>query len=330
MSDSDFGRARGATCPLHPDDLAQRTCTRCGNFMCDTCSERGTQSHCPPCRAREGLGRDFPLDRDNWSFSRLFDVCLDAFKREWVMLSVGALLVFAASMGGNLLSQMFSFIGAATESVVAMVMTTLVGIALTWVIQGAVTLGYLRMAMDVLQGQRADLARVFSQFSKLGTYLLTMLLTFALVLPLVLVGLGILVAIFVAGAGISLAELNSLSEFDGAMRGVSPGLIGLMVLVSAVLYLGPGLWLMLPLVLVQPALADQENPTALETLRLAYVHAKGFRLSIFGVLALGGFIVLLGFILCCLPALPAMGLFQLLLAGLYLAISRGGRQERFG
>jgi hypothetical protein len=39
----------GARCATHPEVVAGRVCSRCGNFMCSACDDRGV---CPSCRAR--------------------------------------------------------------------------------------------------------------------------------------------------------------------------------------------------------------------------------------------------------------------------------------
>lgn len=323
MSDSDFGRGRGASCPLHPDHLAQRTCTRCGNFMCETCSENGTQAHCPTCREREGLGRAFPLDRGNWSIGGLVEVCWDRFKREWVMLSVAAIIFFAASMMGSFLSQMFSFIGGMSGSTTVIVLTTLVGAVASWVIQGMVSLGFTRMCLDVLQGQRADLGRMFSQLPKLVPYLLTMLLSFAVMLPIIILCVGAALAVFVGASGVSLADVVSEEGLTQVMSNTPPRVLVMMFLVGIGLYIFPGLYLLMPLVLVQPAIANAEAPGPVETLKRCFAAAKGQRLGMFGTMALGAVALLVGLILCCLPVLPALGFFQLLLCGLYLSLSKG-------
>lgn len=328
MSDSDFGRGRGASCPLHPDHLAQRTCTRCGNFMCDTCSEHGTQAHCPTCREREGLGRAFPLDRENWSIGGLVEVCWDRFKREWVMLSVAAIIFFAASMMGSFLSQMLSFVGGLSGSTTVIVLTTIVGAVASWVIQGMVSLGITRMCLDVLQGQRADLGRMFSQLSKLVPYLLTMLLSFVVMFPVIILCVGVALAVFVGMSGVSLSELdwNSSEALAGTMTNTSPGVFLATFAVGIGLYIFPGMWLIMPLVLVQPAIANEEAPGPVETLKRCFAAAKGQRLGMFGTMALGMVALIVGVILCCLPVLPALGFFQLLLCGLYLALSKGAEE----
>lgn len=327
MSETDFGGARGATCPLHPERLASRTCTRCGNFMCDTCSEEGTQTQCPNCRAREGVGRRFPLDRHNWSIVGLVESCWEGFKREWVLLSVGAFLFFAASIMGSLISQLLSFIGGASGSTVFMGLMVIVGTLGSWVVQGIATLGLLRICLDVLNGQRADMGRFFSQLNKLLPYLLTLLLSILLMLPVVILCLGGALVTLIAMSDFALSELFTSDVLMEALTGASPQTYLAMGAVGFLLYLGPGLWLTMPLVLMQPALVATDNPSPVETLRRCFTYAKGQRLPMFGVMAIGVCFLLIGVMLCCLPGLPAMAFFQLMLAGLYLSLSRGAEEE---
>lgn len=48
-------------CPLHPANSATGTCSRCGNFVCQECSQLGANGEliCDACRARTGAGQIF-------------------------------------------------------------------------------------------------------------------------------------------------------------------------------------------------------------------------------------------------------------------------------
>ncbi|MFP2959566.1 hypothetical protein ACLEPN_17420 [Myxococcus sp. 1LA] len=328
MAETEF--TSGASCPLHPGFEAVGTCSRCGNFMCRTCGEGGSQAWCPTCRQREGVGQAFPLNRDNWGVSELLDVCWVALKREWVMLSVGVLIFFAASIAGQVVSQIFSVVAGVVDSIAVTVLAFLLGTIASYVVQGAVTLGFLRMCMDVLTGQRADLGRLFSQFHKVPAYLGTLFLSFVLMVPLLL-----LIVLGAVGAGLAtgtvswaqLMELGGLSpqEMESAMTPMLPGFM-VMGLVAFALYIFPGGWLLAPLILMQPELARTDSPRVVETLRRCFVYARGQRLAMIGTLMLGGFIVMVAFFLCCFPAIPAGAFVYLLLAGLSLTLSRGAEE----
>ncbi|AEI63300.1 hypothetical protein [Corallococcus macrosporus] len=328
MAETEF--TSGASCPLHPGFEAVGTCARCGNFMCRTCSQGGSQAWCPTCRQREGAGQAFPLNRENWGISGLLDVCWAAFKREWVMLCVGVLIFIAASIAGQVVSQIFSVVAGVVDNVAITVLAILLGTIASYVIQGGVTLGFLRMCMDVLAGQRADLGRLFSQFHKVPAYVGTLFLSFVLMVPLLL-----LIVIVAVGAGlatgtVSWAELVGLgdlssSELDSALRPMLPGL-AVMGLVAFALYIFPGGWLLAPLILMQPELARTDSPRVVETLRRCFVYARGQRLAMVGTLLLGGLITVVGVFLCCVPVIPATSFLYLLLAGLSLTLSRGAEE----
>ncbi|WP_191264333.1 hypothetical protein [Comamonas sp. JC664] len=329
MAETESGA--GASCPLHPAFEAVSTCTRCGNFMCRTCSQGGSQAWCPACLQREGMGRSFPLNRENWSVSGLLELAWEAFKREWVMLSVGMLIFMAASFAGQVFSQIMSLIGGVADSIVATVLLFCVGALGSYVIQGAVTLGFLRMSMDVLNGQRADIARMFSQFGKVPVYLGTLLLSFLLMTPLLVLIVVVSVGAGLATGSVSWSELTALldmseSELSGSMAAMMPAFT-VMGVTALLLYIFPGAWLLTPLVLLQPELARTDSPGVVESLRRCFAYAKGERLAIVGTLLLGGLVVLAGFLLCCLPSIPALGLFQLMLAGLHMSLSNGAEER---
>lgn len=271
------------------------------------------------------MGRSFPLNRDNWSVGGLVELSWEAFKREWVMLSVGVLIFLAASFAGQVFSQILSVIGGLVDNLVVTVVAFVIGLLGSYVIQGAVTLGFLRMCMDVLDGQRADLGRIFSQFGKVPAYLGTLVLSFLLMTPLLL-----LIVVGSVGAGlatgsVSLSELTAMldmseSELGGAMVGMMPAFT-VMGITALALYCFPGAWLLTPLLLLQPELARTDSPQVVESLRRCFAYAKGERLAIVGTLLLGTLFIMVGVVLCCLPALPALGLFQLMLAGLHMSLS---------
>ncbi|RYZ38559.1 MAG: hypothetical protein EOO71_23495 [Myxococcaceae bacterium] len=319
MSDMDFGRGPEASCALHPEQVATGTCARCGNFMCATCSEGGTSPRCPTCRAR--FGSTFPLHRENWSIGKLWEVCWPIFQREWGMLSLGVLITFGVSIGAQLLVTLGQSIGSALDSTVLAVLLSLVGFAAQLVVQGLVQLGLLRMCFDVLQGGRADVARLFSQMHKVGPYLLTMLVVVALiVVPLFILGaLGFLVAM---GAGFADAmPWNTGGDMSSAQRwdAVAP-VLAVMGGVGAVLLI-PFIYVTLPLYFVQPELAYEDVPPGpMQVLRRCWEYARGQRLSMVGMGFIVGLIAVAGFFACCVGLVPASALAQLLIAGMYLAL----------
>ncbi|QSQ11609.1 hypothetical protein [Myxococcus landrumensis] len=294
--------------------------------MCDICGEQGTQSQCPTCRERDGQGRAFPMDRNNWTIGGLFEVSWAAFKREWVMLTVCALLFLMGVMLGGAVSEVLKLVGEKMGGA-ASVVFILLGTVLSWVVQGVAIMGMMRVCLDVIQGQRADVGRLFSQVNKVGAYVVSNLLAVAIFLPIILLCFAVMVGAFVAVAGISVSDLSSVSDVKQLMEMTQASVllvaVGLCVLIVAV----PSIWIGMPLALVSVALADTENPKVIDTIRKCFGYVKGQRLSMFGAAFLATLILMVSVFLCCLPVIPAMGFFYLLFAGLYLSLSRGEQRE---
>ncbi|MBN1205683.1 MAG: hypothetical protein JXB05_12260 [Myxococcaceae bacterium] len=306
MSDTDLGGMGygpgGAHCAIHPDQPAARTCTRCGNFMCSTCSQEGTQSLCPSCQQRMGMGEGFPLTRDSWSFSALWDYCFEVFKRDWLMLSLGVLVFFGISMIVQFISQLLPAIGGALENAALTVVLTIASFLIQQVVQGVLALGLMRMIFDMLQGGKADVGRIFTQMHKVGTYLVTTLIIFLMVgIPAgVIAGIGF-------GVGAAISQDAMVVAF----------------IILGVLSIFPLFYYLLPLYMVQAEIAYNDGVTPMQAIRNCYAYARGERLSILGVSLVGGLVVLVGALACCVGALPAMGLSYLLMGGLYLALRNG-------
>jgi hypothetical protein len=303
MSNTDVGGMgygpAGAQCALHPDQPAARTCARCGSFMCSTCAEGGAQTLCPSCQQRLGLEQAFPLTRENWSFSALWDYCFEIFKREWLNLGLAALIFFGISMIAQLVGSILPAIGGMLNNQVLSGILTVASMFIQQAVQGMLGLGLMRMMFDLLQGRKAELGQLFSQVHKLGTFLITMLLIILMVaLPMGVIG-GLVYA---------------------AATDVLPKVLLPVVAIVAVLAIIPLIYFMLPLYLLQAEIAYSDETSPMQLLRNCYAYARGERLSILGVGLVGGLVSMAGVLACCIGLLPAMGLSYLLMAGLYLAL----------
>jgi len=312
MTDMGFGGMgpgqAGAVCALHPDQLAMRTCTRCGSFMCSTCAEGGTQTLCPTCQQRLGVGHAFPLNRENWSFSALWDYCFEIFKREWLMLGVTMLIFFGISGAAQFLLNLLPLVGKVLHSEVLSVILSISAAILVQAVQGVLGLGIMKMVFDLLQGQSLDIGRLFSQLHKVWVVFgATLLIAVMIFVPMGLVGL-----------------ILGVAKVAGGMewRSLLPLGIGL-----GVLLLVPLIYFTLPFFLLQADIAYNDDASPLQALRNCYAYARGERLSIFGVGLVGLLVVLVGFMACCVGILPAMGMYYLLIGGLYLALRNGADVE---
>ncbi|RJS20151.1 hypothetical protein DRW03_20570 [Corallococcus sp. H22C18031201] len=317
MSDSsDYGQGPGTPCPVHPDRGAKRACGRCGNFMCDICSERGMRSLCLACREREGFTA-FPLNRSNWTIGSLWELCWAAFQREWGMLSVAALILMGVSGGAQMFMNLVVAIGGASNSVALTVVLTLIVVIAQMLVQGLVQLGFLRVAFDVLHGRSVDLARLFSQMNKLVHYAMTMIvMMLVLFIPALLLISGGAVAVMLGMGGVeALRHPATLLNNPGMLIAVTSAVGVLGIIVCS--------YLLLPLYLLQPELAFCDDPPSpLEVLQRCWRYADGQRLRMLGVCVLMVVISLVGLLACCVGLIPAMALIQVLFAGMYLAVSR--------
>jgi hypothetical protein len=319
----------GAQCARHPGVAAPLVCGRCGAFMCVECSLGGSESLCPACR--ELVGSDgFPYRRDDFDFSRLWNHSLEAFQRDWLMLSVGALIFFALALGGSLVSNVLTSIvlrvaGFAPRGkdslsyILASVLTgqvfgTLIGIA----VQGVALVGFYRLTMDAVLGRRVDIGRMFSQLRKLPTYVVTQLILIAVVwIPsaLYFVVLGV-VALKLAGLSVGGLTTSDLSRLLGAapLAVLMLGILGYIVVFVVVL---------LPMSLFVAPEIVVSDAGALEALRRAWNIGRGMRLPCLGYSCVFGLLVSLGALLCLVPVLPAMALGGCLLMSLFLAARNG-------
>jgi hypothetical protein len=318
MATMDSGSGHlGARCALHPTLEASGTCERCGNFMCTVCSERGASTFCPTCRGR-GERRAFPLRRDTWSFSALWNYCFAAFKREWLMLSLAMLVSMALSMVVGIFGNFVGLLAGAVDSAALVAVSGVLTFLVQTVVQGVMGLGMSRVILDVLEGGRADVGRLFSQIGKAGRYLGAVLLAFVLVgLPLALLFV-VLSFVGLLMGGLSVGEIAGGEVFRSRellVLGVFLG-TGLVTLI-------PGLYFGLPLYLLQAELAFDDDASAVQALRDCYTLARGERLSLLGVSIVAGLVSILGLVACCVGALPTLALGQTLIAGLYLALRTG-------
>jgi hypothetical protein len=316
-----------AQCPLHPQRTAARTCARCGNFMCDECSLNGSELNCPKCRAL--LGTTFPFTRDNHDFSRVWDFTFEAWKREWVMLSIGTVLVIAAAMAAGLIGNVLTSIVqgvVGTKDVVAFGVSFFIAWLFVQVLQqaaiGAVQMGFVRMCFDVLAGGKADIGRMFTQIAKIPTFLGQFLIVFLMIgLPTILYYVVAFVVAIKLGhyefPGMDFTTHSSQRAWGEVILGVLPVMGG----ASALIFF-PMVWVYLGLTFISFEIV-YSGAGAWEAIRRSFALARGFRLPIFGYWIIAILITIVGTLACCVGILPAFALFQSLFAALYLSLRNG-------
>lgn len=294
----------GAKCVQHPLEPAVSTCARCGNFMCALCSAGSERGLCPSCRALLGE-TSFPLSRDAWSFSALWDLAWARFKADWINLTVGVLIVFMVSGGVGAASQLFQ-VGAGEifgkrsfAPIVVMIAFQVVSI----VVQGLMQLGLTALMLDALHGRRTDLARIFGGFRLLGRYLLVLLVILVVAAP----------PIVLAGGLIAAAAFD---RSDSTILAVGVVLAVLIALVAA-------FFIFLPLGFAVPELVVNPEARATQIVRNCFAIAKDNRWNMIGVGFMAGLVALVGVLACCIGFLPASALAQLLNLGLFLSLRNG-------
>ncbi len=291
----------GAQCAIHPDQAAQTACTRCGNFMCATCSEMGTFDACPSCRQLTGDIPGFSHTRDNYSLDGILSFAWERFKKDWVMLSLAALVFMIVAGGASFVTQILQAIGTAIDPLVGAGLSV-VGSVIQSILQGVITGGFVVVLHDAMKGKSVDIGRMFGQFSNIGTYAVVTLLVFALVF-------GLMIVVGIA-AGIGFA----VGGQDGALVG---GIIG------GVLIIVPAIWLTLPLMFIHMEVALGGETRAVQALSNAFRLADGHRLYLFLFYFVAGLLSLGGVIACCVGLFPAYALAMMLQLGLYLALRNG-------
>lgn len=321
------GAPSAAQCALHPDQSATEVCARCGNFMCAECSGSGQEPQCPSCRELTSTG-EFPFTRGDFSFSQLFDYAFETFKRDWLMICLAVVVVFAVSLLATGISNVINQIilavlglqvdsanptGNLTAFAASTGLSLTLGSAINMVVQGFVVMGLYRVLIDALEGRKVDLSRLFTQARKLGRYIVLNLILMTVTYLPVLAVFGLVAGGALVGSGVSPSDLDT----DTMRELLGPGVILAMVaaLFGVIAYT---VWV-LPLWLFSvPELVVSES-SPVEALQRAWQLAPGLRLATFGYTFIAGLITMGGFLLCCVGVVPAMGLASLLSLSLFLA-----------
>ncbi|MBI5543367.1 MAG: hypothetical protein HY901_05730 [Deltaproteobacteria bacterium] len=284
----------GASCAVHAGQVASGVCSRCGSFVCEQCTGGGG-NQCAACRERTGASA-FPLGRSNWSFSGVMSYAWEAFQREWLMLSVSALVLLVISAGLGIVGELAN--GASGKNPVLGLVVSVV----TNVVNGLLGMGMIRVVLDVYEGRSADVGRLFSQFGKIGKYIV-----FGLYLGAVI---GLPCAAY-AGVVAGIIHLTVGFEASSALT------IGALAALPAIPVL---IYVTLGLVFAQMELVRDDSVGPVDAVRNSWQLARGVRVEIFGVSLVSGLIVLAGLIALCVGIIPAIALAQLVMVGMYLAL----------
>lgn len=295
--------------------------------MCSDCCSGGAELLCPTCREKTEQGA-FPFTRADFSFNQLFAYAVDTFKRDWLMLCLVVVIFFAiaglATGVTSALNQLvLALFGGGLDSETsrenlpalfgALALGTSAGMLFNMVVQGFVMLGLYRVLIDVLDGKKTDLARIFSQGRKLGRYVvLNIFLMLITYVPIVLF-FGFIAGGVLVSAGLSLHELSI-----DAMRDAMGPAIALGILLATIVLAVFAVWIYPLWIFGVPELVVSEA-SALEALQRAWQLGAGLRLTALGFGFVVGLLMLAGAALCCVGLIPAMAIGSLLNLSLFLA-----------
>jgi hypothetical protein len=317
-------------CAVHTEVAADSVCTRCGNFMCATCSDKRTGTLCPNCRKALGT---FPFKRDDYDFSRVWNYCFETWRRDLVMLGVAGGVMMGLGVAGNMVFQVFSLAGQAVMAgggrsnvglgAAVMIIGMVIGFAVTIIVQGIGIMGLIRVCIDSLLGRKVEIPRMFTQAKKVWRYAGIQLgIMLVVTLPIVL-GFGALFAMAVLAGGGSFSSSGLKEAFNSPASWAVLGLggLGLSFLLT---------WVVLPLTFAQFEVV-YGNCGAMEALQRAWMLGSGHRLSTFGFTMVAMLVVMAltiaGIIALCVGVMIAVpvgyALFFLVQAGLYLALRNG-------
>jgi uncharacterized membrane protein len=271
--------------------------------MCAVCSDNGRQAQCAACRERTGVGA-FPFTRNSYTFSALFDWGWNAYKKHWLTFALALFIagvgIFGFSIAGTLLSIPFA------DDMPKMIAIRVVTMVPQFVIQGAVTIGLMRMAIKAVRGEPVELKDVFSGYDRLGAWFVQMIAPAVITLP----------AVALIGGLVYLASLASTGAAIGAglILGI-PAFVGLF-------------YVMLGFAFANPEIATQPEVGAIAGLTNSWKMSKGHRGNVFLVGLVVGALYMAGAMACLVGALFTMGIALCVFASLYVALRNGAEDLR--
>jgi hypothetical protein len=294
-----------ARCAVHADVEAVAVCRRCGNYMCRGCSRDGASPQCDTCRARAAA--EFPFSRERWRLFDLVSYGWKRFKSEWLMLSVTSLIFFVAiygisfavTFGGVALTAAVPDTGDRLATTVLRMSIQVAQFLLQVVLQLGLQLGFLSVALDVVEGRPAAPGGLFARFDRFPSALLQLLVIY-LGLSLCAIPIAAAYLYFVVGG----------DDGPGAYAALAVG---------AVLAL-PTLYAALGCAFAMPQLVHDPNATAFGALRDSFEIVRGHRLSLIGCALVIVLISTAGAVACCIGFIPALGLSMLVYCSLFLAL----------
>jgi hypothetical protein len=300
----------GARCAHHPAQAAERSCARCGNYMCSDCISGNALGLCLACASRIGASSAFPFDRDSYTLDGLLNLSLSRFKQHWlpfVLLTIGQIslavlpgMIAAIANGHVLQPKPFSMADLPQE-----ILTALFG-GIAQLTASLLIVGY---TLDVLETKPVDSARFFSRLRALPAQLAAMLLAYGSV---ALCALVCFVAFRLAGGLPALPQSLLVAGIVAMLQ------LGLLV------HFGLGFLFM------TYELAHDPETSALAALSSTWALVDGRRWAVGTTLFVASVLPIVGALACCVGVVAAVPLSGLLMGALFLALKQAPLADRIG
>lgn len=288
----------------------------------------GAEARCPTCRQLNPIG--FPFD-GSADVTTLASHALNAFQREAAMCVVATMIFVAFLIGGGVITNLVttlvsSILGLHVDPVnplrnlrdsgINFAVQQAVGTAVNMAVMGITLTGFYRLLIDVLEGKRADIGRMFTQVHLLPQYVLLHVILFLFITLPTWIYMGVTVFLGIRMVG---ADWNHLERLRPQML-LSGEMVGLL-LSSSVLYLAVAA-LVLPVSMFATMELIVGRCDALEAIKRAWDLGNGQRLRTLGYSLLAGVMLFLGFFACCVGLLAAVPVSLMLVLSLFLALRR--------
>ncbi len=308
----------GARCAIHPERSAERTCVRCGNYLCAECTSSAAAGLCLTCESRVGktarkTAREtaqFQFTRSSFSLDGLVSFAFTRWKEHWpallVVYFVAAIVVYGVGGGGAALLTSLLVREDGSAGWLSELHPVRLGVhVFTSVLQTAVNLVVLGACFDALCGRPIEPHSAMSRLKQLPHGILLTLLSFVVIGADIALHAGI----FQAFGGFAAASTRPFVAAGGTFLVLLP--------VRIYVWLGVAFSIFV--------LAAEPESTAIDAIRTSWRMASGQRLAIFGIGLVALVITLLGVVACCVGVFVTAPIATLIMCGLYLALSNFDR-----
>ncbi|HKP63612.1 MAG TPA: hypothetical protein VJV78_43050 [Polyangiales bacterium] len=296
----------GARCAIHPERVAERTCVRCGNYMCSDCGGGRDSGICLTCESRVGpAGGGFPFSRDHYSLDGLLSLAMSRWKANWTLLLVtfgaGMMLIYGLTIAGEVVFMAIASKQGSDAPLLSPLHPVRLGFTgVVSILQLAVQLVLTGLCLDLLRGEQSSVALGLQRLRKL---------------PAAIVQLVLMYAAIAVDFALHYALYMALGGFEA---GLTPVWI-----VIATWFIGTPLrvYVFLGVVFAQLQLLVEPESDAFSAFAGAWRVASGHRFEVLGIGFVALVILALGVIACCVGTLMSLPIATLVYCGLFLALS---------